>query len=303
VAHEPFIATGGRAGDPGMRLLLLAPALFVLLWSTGFIAAKFGLPYAPPLTFLLYRFVLVAALMAVVCALTGARWPSRRADYLNVAIAAWLVHGVYLGGVFVAMSRGMAAGTAAMLVGLQPIVTVFLARVWLHEPVIARQWFGLVLGLFGVWLVVRQKIRVDSDAIALVAVFAALVGISVGTIWQKRHASHIDLRSGAVIQFAACAIAYVPLVLLFESTQRVAWTATFAFAMGWSVLVLSVGAISLLYWLLRHGAASGVARLFYLVPPVTALMAWALFDERMDMLAIAGMVLIAIAVALARPRA
>jgi len=286
-----------------MQVLVLAPALFVLLWSTGFIAAKFGLPYAPPLTFLLYRFVLVAVLMAMVCAITGAQWPARRREYLDVAIAAWLVHGIYLGGVFIAISRGMAAGTAAMLVGLQPIVTVFLARVWLREPVVGRQWFGLALGLFGVWLVVRHKVRIDSDMIGLVAVFAALAGISVGTIWQKRHASHVDLRSGAVIQFAACAIVYLPLVLMLEASGAVQWTPTFAFAIGWSVLVLSVGAISLLYWLLRHGAASGVASLFYLVPPVTALMAWVLFDERMDSFAIAGMALIAIAVALARPRA
>jgi drug/metabolite transporter (DMT)-like permease len=286
-----------------MRLLAVAPALFVLLWSTGFVAAKFGLPYAPPFTFLLYRFALVAALMAVVSVATGARWPAHRADYLNIAIAAWLVHGVYLGGVFIAMSRGMAAGTAAMLVGLQPIVTVFLARIWLREPVIVRQWIGLVLGLVGVWLVVRQKVRFDTDVAALIAIAAALAGISIGTLWQKRHASQVDLRTGAVIQFAACTVVYLPLVLLFESPSDVQWTMTFAFAIGWSVLVLSVGAISLLYWLLRHGAVSGVARLFYLVPPVTALMAWLLFDERMDAIAVAGMVVIAVAVALARPPA
>lgn len=278
-----------------------APALFVVLWSTGFIAAKFGLPHAPPLTFLLYRFALVAALMGIVCVLTRARWPAQRADYVNVAIVAWLVHGVYLGGVFVAMSRGMSAGTAAMLVGLQPILTVFLARAWLGERVVARQWIGLALGLAGVWLVVRGKIRFDADAIALAAIAAALAGISVGTLWQKRHASHVDLRTGAVIQFAACTIVYLPLVLLFESPAEVQWTRPFAFAIGWSVLVLSVGAISLLYWLLRHGAASGVARLFYLVPPVTALMAWVLFDERLDALALAGMAVIAVAVALSRP--
>ena len=276
-------------------------SLFVLLWSTGFIAAKFGLPYAPPLTFLLYRFALVAALMAIVCMLTNAAWPARRVDYLNVAIAAWLVHGVYLGGVFVAMSRGMAAGTAAMLVGLQPVLTVFLARVWLREPVVARQWIGLVLGLVGVWLVVRQKVRVDSDVTSVIAIALALVGISIGTLWQKRHASHVDLRSGAVVQFLACAIVYLPLVIAFEQPSTVQWTASFGFALGWSVLVLSVGAISLLYWLLRHGATSGVARLFYLVPAVTALMAWLLFDERLDALAIAGMGVIAVAVMLARP--
>ena len=151
---------------PDSAAATAAPALFVVLWSTGFIAAKFGLPYAPPLTFLLYRFALVAALMAIVVAVTRAPWPARRGDYANVAIAAWLVHGVYLGGVFVAMSRGMAAGTAAMLVGLQPVVTVFLARAWLDERVVPRQWLGLLLGVAGVWLVVRQKVRIDSDVIA-----------------------------------------------------------------------------------------------------------------------------------------
>ena len=285
------------------RTAALAPSLFVLLWSTGFIAAKYGLPYAPPLTFLLYRFVLVAALMAIVCVVTGARWPSRRIEYVNVAIAAWLVHGLYLGGVFVALSKGLPAGTAAMLVGLQPIVTVFLARVWLGEPVIARQWAGLMLGLVGVWLVVRHKVSLDADPIALAAIAVALAGISVGTLWQKRHASHVDLRTGAVIQFAACAIVYLPLALAFESQRDVRWTSDFVFALGWSVVVLSVGAISLLYWLLRHGAAAGVARLFFLVPPVTAVMAFAMFGERLDAVAIAGMALIVVAVALARPGA
>jgi drug/metabolite transporter (DMT)-like permease len=180
---------------------------------------------------------------------------------------------------------------------------VFLARAWLRESVVARQWVGLALGIAGVWLVVRHKLSLDADAVSLAAIAAALAGISVGTLWQKRHASHVDLRAGAVIQFSACALVYAPLVALFESPGEVRWTRELVFAMGWSVLVLSVGAISLLYWLLRHGAASGVARLFYLVPPVTALMTFALFDERLDALAIAGMVVIAIAVALSRPPA
>jgi drug/metabolite transporter (DMT)-like permease len=285
------------------RYAALAPSLFVLLWSTGFIAAKYGLPYAPPLSFLFFRFVAVAALMALVCVATGVRWPSRPAEYVNVAIAAWLVHGLYLGGVFVALSKGLPAGTAAMLVGLQPIVTVFLARVWLGEAVVARQWAGLALGLAGVWLVVRHKVSLDADPVALAALAVALAGISVGTLWQKRHASHVDLRAGAAIQFAACAIVYLPLVLLLERPGDVRWTPEFLFALGWSVVVLSVGAISLLYWLLRHGAAAGVARLFFLVPPVTALMAYAMFDERLDAVAIAGMVVIVVAVALARPAA
>jgi drug/metabolite transporter (DMT)-like permease len=280
----------------------LLPALFVLLWSTGFIAAKYGLPYAPPLKFLLLRFLLVTALMAVVTLVTRAPWPSGGRQVAHIAVAAWLVHGVYLGGVFVSIAAGMPAGTSAMLVGLQPILTVFLARAWLGERITPLQWSGLLLGLAGVYLVVRHKVALGGDATALVAVVVALVGISVGTLYQKKYCGRVDLRSGAVIQFAACALLYAPIVALVEPAP-IAYTPQFVFALGWSVIVLSVGAISLLYWLLRHGAAADVARLFYLVPPVTAVMAFALFGERLDALAIAGMVLIAVAVALARRRA
>lgn len=278
----------------------LFPALFVLLWSTGFVAAKYGLPYAPPFKFLFYRFLLVAALMSVVALVTHAAWPRTTREYAHLALVALLVHGLYLGGVFVALAGGMPAGTSAMLVGLQPILTVFLAWMWMGERVAARQWAGLVLGLAGVYFVVRHKVDFAGDLAGILPSTIALVGISVGTLYQKRHCAHIDLRSGAVVQFATCALAFAPLALLAEATD-VQWDPPFLFALGWSVVVLSVGAISLLYWLLRHGAAAGVARLFYLVPPVTALMAWLIFGETLDTLALAGMVLIAIGVALARP--
>ena len=281
------------------RRQLAFPLLFVVLWSTGFIAAKYGLPYAPPLTFLLYRFALVAALMVAVALASGATWPATREEVGHVVVAGWLVHGLYLGGVFVAIANGMSAGMAAMLVGVQPIMTVLLARGWLGERVAARQWLGLALGLVGVWLVVWHKVAFTDDARALTAILLALIGISVGTLYQKRYCSHVDLRCSAVIQFTSCAIAYVPLVLLFEH-ESVTWTPQFVFALGWAVVVLSVGAISLLYWLLRHGAASNVAGLFFLVPAVTAVMAWLLFDETLGALAIGGMVLISFGVALAR---
>ena len=292
------------AAKPGAaahaRRQLAFPALFVLLWSTGFIAAKYGLPYAPPLTFLLYRFALVAALMLVVALATGATWPDEARQVAHIAIAAWLVHGIYLGGVFLSLAAGMAAGISAMLVGLQPILTALIARAWLSERVVPRQWLGLVLGLAGVWLVVRGKASFSGDHAALLPSALALVGISVGTLYQKRYCARVDMRSGAVIQFCACALLYLPLVLLFEGAP-VRWTHEFIFAIGWSVVVLSVGAISLLYWLLRHGAAANVARLFFLVPAVTAVEAWLMFGETLDALAVAGMVLIAVGVALARP--
>jgi drug/metabolite transporter (DMT)-like permease len=281
---------------------LAFPALFVVLWSTGFIAAKYGLPYAPPLTFLLYRFEFVAALMLGIALATRAPWPGDPRQIGHVAVAGWLVHGIYLGGVFVALAGGMAAGMSAMLVGLQPLLTALFARAFLREQVTARQWAGLVLGLVGVGCVVHQKAIWHGELQGLLPSAIALAGISAGTLYQKRFCSHVDLRSGAVIQFGACALLYFPLAAWLERTP-VRWTGEFVFAMGWSVIVLSVGAISLLYWLLRHGAAAGVASLFFMVPPVTAIMAWLVFGETLDALAIAGMVLIAIGVALARPRA
>ena len=211
---------------------------------------------------------------------------------------------LYLGGVFIAIAGGMPAGTSAMLVGLQPILTVFLARVWLGERItpaaVGRPGAGTRRRLL------RRPAQDRASAAirpALSPSLVALVGISVGTLYQKRYCGHVDLRSGAVVQFAACALLYAPIVALLLEPAPIAWTPPFVFALGWSVIVLSVGAISLLYWLLRHGAAADVARLFYLVPPVTALMAFVLFGERLDALAIAGMVLIAFAVALARRRA
>jgi drug/metabolite transporter (DMT)-like permease len=283
------------------RQQLVFSVVFVLLWSTGFIAAKYGLPYAPPLKFLLYRFVLVAALMAAVALATGAPWRYSRVELGHIAVSAWLVHGICLGGVFVAIARGMPAGIAALLVGLQPILTVVIARAWLGEPVMPRQWLGLTLGLGGVWLVVRHKLAPASDVAGLVAITAALLAISIGTLYQQRFCSRVDLRSGAVIQFGACALVYVPIVILLEPAP-VRFAPQFIFALGWSVIVLSVGAISLFYWLLRHGAAANIARLFFLVPACTAVMAALMFGETIDMIAMAGMVLIGVAVVLARAR-
>jgi drug/metabolite transporter (DMT)-like permease len=287
---------GSERGGPSFSGAF--PALFVVLWSTGFVSAKYGLPYAPPLTFLLLRFALAAAFMTAVALATHATWPDRR-EIVHLAIAASMVHGAYLGGVWIAIKHGMPAGTSAMIVGLQPLLTVLLARAWLAERVLARQWTGLALGLVGVFLVVRHKVDLSGDASGLWPSLVALVGISLGTLYQKRHCAHVDLRSGAVVQFAACTLLFVPLALL--EREPIQWTSAFLFALGWSVLVLSVGAISLLYWLLRHGAAAHVARLFYLVPPVTALMAYALFGESLDALAMAGMALVASGVAMARP--
>ena len=278
----------------------VAPALFVILWATGFISAKFGLPYAGPLTYLLYRFGLVSALMVVVAVVARANWPQRPITWLHLIAAGLMVHGLYVGGVFVAISRGMPAGTASMLVGMQPILTVFLASWWFGERTGARQWWGLLLGLVGVYCVVEHKVRLTGlDWVDSVSVLVSLIAISVGTLYQKRFCAGVDLRTSTAVQFGACALIYGVLAPRFETLQ-IDWTWQFQFALGWSVLVLSVGAISLLYWLLRQGAAADVARLFYLVPAVTAIMAYLLFDEPVTLLAVAGMGLIAAGVVLAR---
>ena len=195
------------------RRQLAFPFLFVLLWSTGFIALKYGLPYAPPLTFLLYRFALVAALMTVVALATQAGWPATLGEAGHVAVAGWLVHGAYLGGVFVAVARGMPTGTAALLVGLQPILTVFLARGWLGERVVPRQWLGLALGLGGLVLVVSRKFGSTNEvtAVTLAAITVALLSITAGTLYQKRYVAPADVRGANAIQLAAALVVTLPL--------------------------------------------------------------------------------------------
>ncbi|MBA3415869.1 MAG: DMT family transporter [Chloroflexia bacterium] len=197
------------------------------------------------------------------------------------------------------MSLGVEAGVSALIVGLQPLLTAALAGVLLDERVTPRQWAGLGLGLLGVTLVLARKLGQGSgDALGSLACVAALFGITLGTLYQKRHCAGMDLRTGGVVQFAAACLATAPLALLFEDT-RIAWSGEFVFALLWLVLVLSLGAVSLLYVLIRRGAAAQIASLFFLVPPCTALIAWPLFGETLGPVALIGMVLTAVGVALA----
>jgi drug/metabolite transporter (DMT)-like permease len=277
------------------------PALFVLLWSTGFIGAKFGLPYAEPFTFLALRFALVIALLAGVALVTRAAWPSDRRLIGHLMVSGILVHALYLGGVFAAIHRGLPSGLTALLVGLQPLLTALVAGKLLGETISGRQWLGLMLGLAGVALVLSTRlagIRLDGfgwDGIAFALL--ALFGITAGTLYQKRHCTGMDLRTGAVVQYAGAAMIMLPAALTLE-TMRIQWAGDFIFALAWLVLVLSVGAISLLMTLIRLGEAARVASLFYLVPPVTALMAWGLFGETMSVIGLLGLALAAIGVAL-----
>ena len=285
-------------GSHGNPWLAAMPVLFVLLWSTGFIGAKLGLPYAEPFTFLGVRMAIATALLLLFSWLTRAPWPSSWQETAHQAMAGLLVHATYLGGVFTAIGLGLPAGVTALIVGIQPLLTAALAGWVLGERVSARQWLGLVLGLAGVGLVVSDKMGVGTATRAgLFSSLLALVGITVGTLYQKRFCAGMDLRSGGVIQYAATGLVLLGLALIFESMQ-IQWTGEFMFALGWLVLVLSVGAVGLLYTLIRHGAAARIASLFYLTPPFTAVFAYFLFGETLSPLAVLGMAVTVIGVVL-----
>ena len=265
-----------------------APGVFVLLWASGFIGAKLGLRYAEPLTFLAVRMIAVVGLVVIIILFTRPKWPNG-AGMAHSAVTGVLVHGFYLGGVFVAIENGLPAGLAALVVSLQPVLTSTLANRWLGERVLPRQWLGLLLGLLGVYLVVQENTAGGATApLAWAAIVAALVGITVGTPYQKRFGGGIDWRPALCVQYAAAGLLFALGALFFE-TRVVHWTAEFVFALAWLVFVLSFGAIWLFYFLIRRTAATRVASLFYLTPPLTALMAWALFGERLAPLALVGM--------------
>lgn len=281
--------------------LRAVPALFVVLWSTGFLGAKLGLPYAEPFTFLGIRMVIAAALLLAFALASGAPWPVRPRDVGHQAVAGVLIHGIYLGGVFSAIDGGMSPAVAALIVGLQPLLTAALAGWWLRERVTRRQWVGLVLGFAGVALVVGDGPGETVQLAGVVAVFAALIAITVGTLYQKRFCGGADLRTSGVIQYAATACLMLLLAGLFE-TRQVQWTGPLVFALAWLVLALSVGAVGLLYTLIRRGAASRVASLFYLVPPFTAVFAFLLFGDRLGARAMVGMGVVVLAVWLVNAR-
>ena len=284
-------------------LAALYPLLFVALWSTGFIGAKFGLPDAEPLTFLTLRYAIVLVLMGVLAWAMRAPWPRTAREWLHIGVSGVLVHGVYLGGVFIAIGHGLPAGVTAIVVGLQPVLTAMGAGLLLGERVRATQWAGLALGFVGVALVVAHKVVASTSGgmvlTMLVPALVALLAITAGTLYQKRFCPSFDLRTGSVIQFLPT-LALTGIAAMVTETMVVHWTPSFVFALGWLVLVLSLGAVTLLNVLIRNGSAVNVASLFYLVPPSTALIAWAIFGETLTGLALLGMVLTVLGVWLAR---
>lgn len=284
------------------KLDAFIPLLFVALWSTGFIGAKLGLPFVEPLTFLALRFAIVTVLMLAVAALARAPWPRSGRAWFHIGVSGLLVHGVYLGGVFMAIGHGLPSGITALVVGLQPLLTALVAEALLGERVKRVQWVGLALGFTGVALVVAGKVATVPGG-ALVGMLApavvALLGITAGTLYQKRFCPAFDLRTGSVAQYLPCGVAMAALAYATES-MAVQWSGQFIFALGWLVLVLSLGAVSLLNVLIRQGGAVNVASLFYLTPPTTALIAWGVFGETLTGWALAGMALAVAGVWIAR---
>jgi drug/metabolite transporter (DMT)-like permease len=282
------------------------PAVFVLIWSTGFIVAKFGLPFAPPLTFLLIRYFLSIICFLVWIWLSRAIWPTDKKQWLHLAVTGVLVHAGYLGGVWIAIKGGMGSGLTSLIVGFQPVLTA-LWLTWMNtdksgastQPAVTkRQWLGLLVGLVGLLLVVARKFGTTNEVTLLTfsATVVALLCITVGTLYQKRFVSAADVRTANVIQLGAALLVTQPFAML--ETEAITWNASFVGAMAWAVLALTLGGSSLMFMLIQRGAATAVTSLLYLVPPTTALMAWLLFDEAITIVTVLGIVLTAIGVSL-----
>ena len=277
------------------------PLLFVSIRATGFIVARLVAPHVDPLTFLAYRFVLSASAFAVIAAAAHAAWPRSVRGWRNALVAGVLMQGIYLGGVFWAVRHGLPAGISALIAGLQPLLTALLAFPMLGERVGLRRWAGIGLGFGGALLVLQPQLRAGPGELLiapLLACGAGMVAITLGTIWQKRTAAAADLRTNAAVQFIGAALVTIPAAILTESGRfDGSWQAWAGLA--WAVCGLSLGAISLLLVLIKRGAVAGVASLFYLVPPVVAVLAFALFGEQLSALQVAGMAVAATGVAVA----
>jgi drug/metabolite transporter (DMT)-like permease len=281
------------------------PVVFVLIWSTGFIVARYGMPYAPPFSFLLVRYICSILCFLPWILLARVAWPRDRAQWLHLSVTGILMHAGYLGGVWAAVKSGMGSGLSALIVGIQPVLTA----IWLSwslrgsgQPgVTPRQWSGLLLGFAGLLMVVWRKLTMGSaldhvSPVNMAFAIGALFSITVGTLYQKRFVQPCDVRSANTVQLLAAAVVTLPLAWLEPETMQ--WNPQLVGAMAWSVLGLTLGGSSLLYILISRGAAASVTSLMYMVPPTTAIMAWVLFGETITALTLAGTALTALGVSL-----
>ena len=289
-------------GSDRTAVIAAMPAVFVLIWSTGFVVARYGMPHAPPLSFLAWRYALSVAAFAVWIAWAKPAWPREPVQWLHLGATGALMHAGYLGGVWAAVKAGIPAGTVSLIVGLQPVLTALWVSLTLgaatrEHRVGVRQWLGLGLGLAGLALVVGRKFGLgEVTPLNLALSVLALASITAGTLYQKRFVAPCDVRTANTIQLLAAFVVTAPLAV-FE-TEPVVLHPELIGAMAWSVLALTLGGSSLLYLLIQRGAATRVASLMYLVPPCTALLAWWLFDEALGLPVLAGIALTAVGVAL-----
>jgi len=274
------------------------PIMFVLLWATGFIGAGLSMPYAEPFTFMAVRFSIAAVIMTLWALASRAAWP-KGATLVHAAIAGCLIHGAYLSALFWAVHHGLPAGMSGLVAGLQPMLTTLIAAMLLGERASGRQWAGLLIGFFGVAMVVWPKFSAGSgvDPKSLAAAFFAVLAISTGTVWQKRFGTTGDLKTGTAVQYIAAATLTAICAFAFE-TRVMIWSPQLIFALVWLTLAISIGAILALLVMIREGAMSKVASLFYLVPGTAAIMAYLIFGETLGPIQIAGMVVTTLGVAL-----
>jgi drug/metabolite transporter (DMT)-like permease len=285
-------------GDHGSRALAAMPAVFVLIWSTGFVVARYGMPHAPPMGFLALRYALSVLAFAAWIGLARAAWPRGRAQWAHLSVTGMLMHAGYLGGVWAAVKAGIGAGTVALIIGLQPVLTgLWLSLAHGAHHVSRRQWLGLLLGMGGLMLVVGHKLGAgEVTGLNFALAIFALLSITVGTLYQKRFVKPCDVRTANAIQLGAALLVTLPLAL----AEGGAWQMhpELVGAMAWSVLVLTLGGSSMLYLLIQRGATAKVTSLMYLVPPCTAVLAWLLFREPLSPQVLAGIAATAVGVAL-----
>ncbi|TDR94755.1 DMT family transporter [Enterovirga rhinocerotis] len=283
-----------------MNLSLVIPPLFVLMWATGFVTARLVAPHIEPISFLVLRFGLTTIVLGVFALAAGAPWPRRPSEWARTAAIGILIQGVYLGGVFWAVRHGLPTSVSALIAATQPLLTALVALPLLGERVSPRRWLGVAVGFVGVALVLLPKIGVGGGygVLPLVVSVASLIAITLGTIWQKRAGGAQDMRTGMAIQFGASAIALLPLAFATE-TMRVDPAPAFWIGLVWSIFGLSIGAVMLLFTMIRRGAVVGVAAWLFLVPPITALMSLAIFGETLAPVQMLGMAVAMVGVALA----
>ena len=276
----------------GLITTRTAPAIFVLLWSTGFTGIRYGIPYAPPFTFIAIRMAIASVLLALISLAITRHFRYDRATVGKSVLVGLTIHGAYLGGCFYGVKHGMPAGITALICSLQPVLVSIFSSVFFSEKLSLRKWLGLGLGLAGLVMVIAPKLEGSGDQVlpiaGVIAVFIALLGGTSGTLLQKKFGSGVEVLSGTSWQYVATGILMGSLALIFEDDQSITWNVSFIFSLTWLIVALSIGAILILYFLLARSSASSVSSLYYLVPAVTAVEAYFLFGEKIGLVTAVG---------------